>query len=140
MQQKININIAVDTVQALSKLDLLNNTYAMDNSIFGSLGQGTPYLVTSCVPGQTIHWVATPIDLQTPVCIKSITFLGAWPQQASAFEQPTSMSQLDLYTWTGILPYTMLPGLTYKYKLELQIGNGQYSVLQLETLSLVWNA
>jgi hypothetical protein len=139
MQQKININIAVDTVQALSKLDLLNNTYAMDNSIFGSLGQGTPYLVTACVPGQTIHWVATPIDLQTPVCIKSITFLGAWPQYTGQVAN-TSMSALDLYTWTGILPYTMLPGVTYKYKLELQIGNGQYSVLHLETLSLAWNA
>lgn len=139
MQTKININIAVDTAQALAKQDLLKNTYVMDNSILGSLGQGTPYLKTYCIPGQTIHWVATPIDLQTPVCIKSITFMGPyWTPQSPA--APASMSQLDLYTWTGILPYTMVPGLTYQYKIELQIGNGQYSVLHMETLSLVWNA
>lgn len=192
MQNKININIAVDTVEALSKETLINHIYVMDNSVGNSKGQGTAYLETACWPGQIIHWVATPIDLQTPVCIRRISFLQEKNNQDASIEMsaavetqqtdqvPTAtlqtaltqeaasetaeaatlvtdtaemvplthpeeevsssiaMNELDLLTWSGIVPYYMAPGVHYKYQLELQIGNGQYSVMQIDTLSLVW--
>ena len=150
MQDKININIVVDTVQALARQDLYPNTFVADNSQLNSQGQGTASLATACQPGQLIHWVATPIDLQTPVCIKSITFLPAegavlndvastdMAEEAYAVNTTTSMNELDLYTWTGILPLNMQQGVAYRYRLELQIGNGIYSVLHIDTLSLIW--
>lgn len=150
MQDKININIVVDTVQALARQDLYPNTFVADNSPLNSQGQGTASLATACQPGQLIHWVATPIDLQTPVCIKSITFLpaeGAAPTDVTGEEvvdevynatATTSMKELDLYNWTGILPLNMQQGVAYRYRLELQIGNGTYSVLHIDTLSLIW--
>jgi|GEM_PF-718394 len=157
MQSKININISVDSVEALSKKTLTDNIFVMDNSSFGSQGQGTATLATACAPGQEIHWVATAIDLQTPVCIQNICFLpDALPAvtvatgtddsttaveetEDSKAEQPAElMSQLDLYTWTGYLPYCMVPAKPYRYQLVLQIGNGKNSVLAIDTLSLIW--
>lgn len=158
MQSKINIRIAVDSAEALAKKSLANHLYVMDNSIFNSRGQGTAQLATSCLPGQVIHWIATAIDLQTPVSIRNISFLGACTSEAEVAanidpageatgreakgnagnSSTTTLSELDLYTWTGIVPCYMVPGIHYHYRLELQIGNGRYSVMYIDTLSLIW--
>ncbi len=139
--KKININIAVDTVEALSKETLVNHIYVMDDSTFNSKGQGTGHLETTCQPGQVIHWVATAIDLQTPVCIRNISFLAPHTgEEKPSHPSPATctMSELDLLTWSGTVPYYMEPGVHYRYRLELQIGNGKLSVMYVDTLSLIY--
>jgi len=141
MQTQININIAVDVVKALSEKTLEDNMYMMDNSAFGSVHQGTEKLRTECQPGQTIHWIVYAIDLQTPVTIKNITFISSDGEPQAENTESNNYSYTDnpdLKTWTGILPY-MVCGKEYRYRLELQMGEGKNSIMSIETPSLVWN-
>lgn len=136
MGNKININIAVDSIKALSFQSLKESIYMMDNSWYGSVDQGTENLCTFCCPGQTIHWVLYPIDLQTPAVIKNISFLsldGKPTGQIGDFP----IDNLDLKTWEGVLP-NMVLGRKYYYRLELQIGKGKNSVMFIDTPSIVW--
>lgn len=170
MQNQININIAVDVVRALSEKSLCNSIYVMDDSPFGSPGKGTGELSTRCMPGQTIHWVIYAIDLQTPVAIKSISFLlpdelsdtspareahlyGKLADEQLTLTEPcatepldkepsevqspdcASVENLELKTWTGIVP-GLMPGRKYYYRLELQMGNGKDSRIYIDSLSL----
>ena len=145
MQNKININIAVDVAKALSEKTLLNNVYMMDNSGYGNKNQGTDQLCTCCLPGQTIRWVVCAIDLQTPVAIKDITFISSDSQLKSAQVEENGDSNTgilqednpDLKIWTGIVPY-MVQGHTYRYRLTLQMGNGNNSVMSLDSLALLY--
>jgi hypothetical protein len=145
MQNKININIAVDVVKVLSEKTLLNNVYMMDNSVYGSENQGTEQLCTRCVPGQTIRWIAYAIDLQTPVAIKDITFIPSCSQLKSVQVEENSDSDNvilpednpDLKIWTGILPY-MVQRHTYRYRLTLQMGNGINSLMSLDSAALLY--
>lgn len=162
MQSQININIAVDVMKALSDQSLHHTMYMMDDSVCGSMGQGTDHLCTMCISGQTIRWVAYPLDVQTPVAIKAITFLPSgegsngeacgMPVAGHADEQRIGEEnagnsaqsyldnpnvQPDLKTWKGVLPY-LQPGRQYRYRLELQMGNGKDSCLSVETASLCW--
>ena len=112
MQEKININIAVDVVAALSEQTLHNHIFMMDNSIFNSSCQGTSNLTTSCQAGQIIQWVIYAIDLQTPVAIKNITFIGAKNDTYNKDESKflyNEQDNLDSNTWTGIVPWYMVP-------------------------------
>ncbi len=43
---------------------------------------------------------------------------------------------LDRFDWTGYVPQNLVPGLEYNYRLELQMGEGKYSNLHIETSSL----
>jgi hypothetical protein len=43
---------------------------------------------------------------------------------------------LDRFDWTGYVPQNLVPGLEYNYRLELQMGQGKYSSLSIETSSL----
>lgn len=142
MQNKININIAVDVVKALSDKSLHNNVYLMDNSCLGNQNPGTETLCTYCQPGQTILWVVYAIDLQTPVAIKNISFIPI--DETTGTENSGkntyylgSEDNLDLKTWTGILP-CMQPGYKYYYRLELQMGNGLHSVMCINTPALLY--
>jgi len=144
MQNKININIAVDVAKALSEKTLLNNVYMMDNSACGSKNQGTEQLCTFCIPGQTIRWIVYAIDLQTPVAIKDIAFIASDRQIKPAQMKENSDSNTvlpednpDLKIWTGIVPY-MLLGHTYQYRLTLQMGNGFNSVMSLNGPALLY--
>jgi hypothetical protein len=142
MQNKININIAVDVVKALSDKSLHNNIYMMDNSCQGNQNPGTEALCTFCLPGQTIHWVVYAIDLQTPVVIKSISFINVCEQTEIQIPNNKDNSlfpedNLDLKTWTGILP-CMKPLHKYYYRLELQMGNGINSVMSVDTSALLY--
>ncbi|OON80071.1 hypothetical protein [Streptomyces tsukubensis] len=77
MKDKVNIVVVVDVIGALSDDTLLNgNLCLIDDGSDQSTGQGTPELCTAVEPGQTVQWSALAVDLQTPVEIKSITFLG----------------------------------------------------------------
>ncbi len=137
---QINVNVAVDVIRALSDETLEDNLYMMDNNPFGpgfeSTGQGTDYLTTSCVPGQVIQWVIHAIDLQTPVSIKSIRFIGDGEEQGHSSAAQESSSRPDLKVWTGIVPDYMVPGQPYRYQLELQMGDGQNSIMTTDTAAL----
>lgn len=146
MQNKININIAVDVAKALSEKTLHNNVYLMDNSFYGSKNQGTEQLCTFCLPGQTIRWVVYAIDLQTPVAIKDITFIPSNSQRNlaqndenfDANEVVLPENNLDLKIWTGVLPY-MIQEHKYRYRLTLQMGNGKNSIMSLNSPSLLFH-
>lgn len=163
----IHINIAVDTISALSEKQLEGNLFLMDDGIYESIGQGTTDLVTHCVPGQLIYWVIHPVDLQTPVSLKSIEFLSS--QQIDISQEdllqsntlpichsyPTTPSQChhenldevavadevqqdpDAFVWSGYVPFYLQPGLVYHYRLTVQIGHGGNSVMSIETPGLL---
>ena len=141
MRNEINIVIAVDVIAALSGRTLLNsNLCMMDDSPLQSTGQGTPNLCTVCYPGQTIKWTVYAIDLQTPVAIKSISFIkseetGASSEQAAPANEDDS-DRLDLEVWSGIVPCTLVPGVEYRYRLELQMYEGVNSIMSIDTPSL----
>lgn len=140
MQAKVNINIAVDVIAALSEQTLHNHIFMMDNSIFNSACQGTAYLTTKCQPGQVIHWVIYAIDLQTPVVIKNISFINA--ENYDCNRKKTNLAykkneNLDLKAWTGIVPWYMTPYVPYKYRLEIQMGEELNSSMFIDTCSLM---
>ncbi|MFG2003954.1 hypothetical protein ACGFNU_32835 [Spirillospora sp. NPDC048911] len=193
MQSRVNIVIAVDVIKCLSEGSLLNgNLSMMDDGKYQSTGQGTAELCTVCCPGQVVRWTVVPLDVQTPVAIKNITFLpsrdddddvndsgngngkrsvldswssllvpdttqpleevrgpgygeaalpdggpsdggapdGASPDGALVDENPT----LDV--WDGVVPPFLEPAVSYRYRLELQMYEGERSTLQIESPAL----
>jgi hypothetical protein len=85
VKPKVSIVVMVDAVGALSERTLLNGNLALvDDSRLGSRLQGTPDLVTAVVPGQVVQWTPIHVDVQTPVEIENIEFLGALPPSAPA--------------------------------------------------------
>lgn len=140
MVRYINIVIAVDTIGALSDGELNGNIFLMDNSPWNSGGQGTANLYTLCPPGQVIQWVIYPIDLQTPASIKNITFIGAASNsnvQHKNYCMRAVKGMPTLNSWTGIVPYYMVPGLPYRYRLDIQMGEGKNSIMYTDTPSLI---
>ncbi|NRB39909.1 MAG: hypothetical protein HRU20_15815 [Pseudomonadales bacterium] len=136
---QINIVISVDVLRALSEETLKGSLHMMDNNPFGigkeSIGQGTDYLTTSCVPGQVLHWQIFAVDVQTPVSIKKITFLhdGREPEPHAV---DSSNSRPDLKVWTGTVPQGMILNQLYHYKLEVQMGKGPNSIMYTDTAAL----
>ena len=146
MIPKIDINIGVDTIGALSDRTLEGNIFLFDTCPYKTPEQGTSRLTTYCTPGQRVNWVIYPIDLETPASIKSILFTGAEPinykqkrrerGKSARSEQGTAMNaDLDAFQWTGIVPY-MDYGVRYCYRLEIQMGQGPNSVMYIDTLAL----
>ncbi len=140
MESKISIFSVVDVIESLSGGTLLNgNLCMMDNSPFDSLNQGTPDLCTLCYPGQTINWTILALDLQTPVAIRKISFLN---QDGTSIDQiPTDPTELEsdklhLNVWSGIVPWYMVPGVEYRYRLELQMYEGKNCLMYVDTPSL----
>ncbi len=140
MKSKITIFSVVDVIESLSGGTLLNgNLCMMDNSSYHSTNQGTPNLCTLCCPGQTIYWHMVALDLQIPVAIRKISFLGL--DGSGAKEPPTDpmsaeSDKLHLNVWEGIVPSWMIPGVEYKYRLELQMYEGINSIIHVDTPSL----
>ncbi|MEU6387822.1 hypothetical protein [Streptomyces sp. NPDC046939] len=138
---QVNIVAVVDVIGALSGGTLLNgNLCMMDNSDHDSTGQGTPYLCTAVRPGQVVQWTVLAVDLQTPVEIKNITFLGHNGDEAVPGERVSSESDgdtLDLAHWAGVVPPTLTPGTPHKYRLELQMYEGAHSVLHIDSPALM---
>ncbi|MFF0742840.1 hypothetical protein ACFYVL_20825 [Streptomyces sp. NPDC004111] len=165
MKQQVNIIAMVDVIGALSDRSLHNgNLSLIDNGDYQSRAQGTPDLVTLVRPGQVVQWTVLAIDLQTPVEIKNITFLGpdgestrvdatrgtthhpgaaghpaSRPRshdEAPDVEEETDGDKLDLEVWSGIVP--QLPsGVAHKYRLELQMYEGEFSTLHIDSPSLM---
>jgi hypothetical protein len=110
--------------------------------------------------GQTVEWSALAVDVQTPLVIKSITFLtpdGANPAAASAdavaaaaratapagaaaAAAPAATDDQrnpDAQVWSGVVPFTMTPLVPYRYRLELQMDQGEQSVLTIDAPALM---
>ena len=137
MESKITIFSVVDVIEALSGGTLLNsNLCMMDNSPSGSCNQGTPNLCTLCYPGQTIDWTILAVDLQTPVAIRNITFLGPDGSGEVPVDGDLGSDKLHLNVWSGIVPDYMVPGVEYRYRLELQMYEGKNSIMYVDTPSL----
>ena len=152
MKPQVNIVVLVDVVGALSERTLNNgNLSLMDDGQFDSRGQGTPDLCTAVSAGQVVQWTAVAVDVQTPVEIRSITFLepgvptaGPPALEAPAAEFPAAgespeheSKTPDLKVWSGVVPYYLVPGAPYRYRLELQMHEGPNSVLHVDSPALV---
>lgn len=138
MQKKININIAVDVIGALSDKKLDKYIFLMDDSMLDSKCQGTKFLETICISGQIIKWKVCAIDLQTPVSIKKIFFKSNNHEEynGESFEFVEKNSP-DLNVWEGIVPGHMEKGFSYKYNIQLQMGEGKESIMSIDTPSLL---
>ncbi|MGB8942896.1 MAG: hypothetical protein WCD21_22035 [Streptomyces sp.] len=161
MKPQVNIIAVVDVIGALSGSTLLNgNLCMMDDGGENSAHQGTPDLCTVVRPGQVVSWSALAVDLQTPVEIKNISFMPENGSHSSGRAQGQSQSQqpqgrphgqaqgvqnghhseddkLDLDVWTGIVPNWLTPGVAYRYRLELQMYEGENSVMHIDTPALM---
>jgi hypothetical protein len=147
MKPKVNIVALVDVIGALSEQSLLRGNLCMvDDSAYESTGQGTPELCTLVLPGQSVEWSALAVDVQTPLVIRSITFLNADGTSApspppaaaddgEAAENPQQSS--DALVWSGTVPFTMAHGVPYRYRLELQMDQGPQSVLSIDAPALM---
>ncbi|MFD7334658.1 hypothetical protein ACFV98_01470 [Streptomyces violascens] len=153
MNPKVNIVVVVDVIGALSDGTLRNGNLCMiDDGSLASTGQGTPELVTVVKPGQVVTWSALAVDLQTPVEIKSITFLGPDADGGHEAEQAPPAAQApvphgqdghaderhnpELEVWSGVVPY-LAPGVAHPYRLEVQMYEGEYSTLHIESPALM---
>lgn len=137
-QHQINIACVVDVIGALSINSLeAGNLCLIDDGPFESTGQGTPELVTLVEPGQIINWYPLAVDLQTPVEIKKITFLGPGQNGAPVEGHTTESEKLDLDVWTGVVPNYLQPGVPYKYRIEFQMYEGRDSVLYVDSPALM---
>jgi hypothetical protein len=140
MKPNVNIIAVVDVIGALSSLTLDNGNLCLaDDGAFDSGGQGTPELCTVVAPGQVVQWSAVAVDVQTPIEIQSITFIGdaaSAPAPAPA-EQPAASENPDANVWTGVFPAGLTPGVPYKYRLTLKMHEGPHSVLSINTPALM---
>lgn len=137
--QAINIVAVVDVIGALSQRSLENCMFMADNGC-QSVGQGTAELKTVCRPGQCVAWKVYPVDVQTPVLIKAITFLDGEAEARAAAGQTrygpgTAGSEPEWTAWNGTVPCDIKPGL-YRYRLELQMCKGANSVMSAETAAI----
>jgi hypothetical protein len=137
---QVNIVAVVDVIGALSGGTLLNgNLCLMDNGDHDSTGQGTPHLCTAVRPGQVVQWSVVAVDLQTPVEIKGITFLGPDGEPTPVVRNSVEGDgdKLDLAHWAGMVPPSLAPGTPHKYRLELQMYEGAHSVLHVDSPALM---
>lgn len=141
MKPTVNIIALVDVIGALSDGTLGNGNLSLaDDGSFDSTGQGTPQLCTLVAPGQVVRWTALAVDVQTPVEIQSITFVGGSEAPApdgQPDEQPTAEENLDLVVWEGIVPAGLAPGVPNRYRLELKMHEGSRSVLSIDSPALM---
>jgi hypothetical protein len=133
----VNIAVVVDVIGALSESTLNDgNLCLVDDSPFGSTGQGTPGLCTLVRPGQVVQWTAVALDVQTPVEIRSITFLGS-DHDGGAPRSATESVELGLDVWSGVVPAHIPRGVPQRYRLELQMYEGEDSVVHIDTPALM---
>ncbi|MEV0614376.1 hypothetical protein AB0I81_13705 [Nonomuraea sp. NPDC050404] len=83
-----------------------------------------------------------PTGPPSPAAAPYATGPGAYPPgpsgPAGVLAAPTTESEkLDLEIWAGVVPYYMAPGVAYRYRMEFQMYEGPYSVLYVETPSLM---
>jgi len=138
MKPKVNIIAVVDVIAALSGETLGNgNLCLVDDGAFDSTGQGTAELCTVVAAGQVVQWTALAVDVQTPVEIRSITFIGDRTGAPAPGDQRAGDENLDLDVWAGVVPAWLARGVPYKYRLELKMHEGPHSVLSVDSAALM---
>ncbi|MFT5245097.1 MAG: hypothetical protein ACI8QQ_003045 [Psychroserpens sp.] len=130
MANQVNVIIMVDSIKALVNQSLEGNCFLVDDSFYGSVNKGSLNLNTRCALGQTIHWTAKAIDVQTPINIKEISF------ETHPFDfSKVHTENLDTLVWNGKVPFVKQQ-VTYNYKIILQIGKGKKSELEISSPAL----
>jgi len=143
MKPQVNICVVVDVIGALSDQTLAGNLCLVDDGAFHSSGQGTPQLCTIVVPGQVVKWTAVAVDVQTPVEIRAITFLGSDVAAADGEDSAPAQvpdpddGRLDLADWSGVVPAFLPHAAPQRYRLELQMCDGEDSVLHIDSPALM---
>jgi hypothetical protein len=136
----INILLLVDSVATLADAGLKGHLMAYDDGLNQEIKTATDYLETRVIPGQRINWKIIPLDLQTPAAISNIIFEK---ENNDGFESPLQdtmeRDNPDLFDWTAIVPYYMLPGIPYKYTIEILIGHGENSLHQIHDFALIYH-
>jgi|AGTN01.1.fsa_nt_gi hypothetical protein len=134
--QPINIVIVVDTISALSQGTLVGNIYLTDDAWY-SQDKGTMQLKTVCYRGQTVHWKALAVDVQSPALIAGISFLrdGGTPLESGIDPHTDRYIQPRWRTWSGSVPCGIGLGL-YHYRLAIQMGAGRRSVMFVNSPAL----
>ncbi|CAM5366650.1 hypothetical protein ACIOUE_11795 [Streptomyces xanthochromogenes] len=125
MNPKVNIVVVVDVIGALSDGTLLNGNLCMIDDGEQSTGQGTPELCTVVRPGQVVTWSALAVDLQTPVEIKGITFLGADAEDGDADGDGERAGSRDAGVANSRTPGAQNPGAQNPSARNPEAGNGQ---------------
>jgi hypothetical protein len=133
MPETINIVVAVDVIAALSRRTLDGSLHMMDDGPMPGRNQGTAHLVTWCWPGWQINWTIQQIDLQTPAVIRDIRFDSGAPAEPPwrASDDPASP-----LVWSGIVPPGLVPGVEYRYAIDIEMGRGVHSILTVDTASV----
>ena len=146
MKSNVNIIAVVDVMGALSDSTLGDGNLCLaDDGSFDSTGQGTTDLCTLVAPGQTVQWTALAVDVQTPIEIQSITFIGGDARDAAAApaapaapaDQPGGSGNPDVKVWAGVVPAGLTPGVPYRYRLALKMHEGSHSVLSIDSPALM---
>ena len=121
MRPQVNIVGVVDVIGALSDQTLLKgNLCMMDDGAWESTGRGTSALSTVCRRGQIVQWVVHAVDVQTPVEIRNITFLGSDRSTiVPGHDDARAAGGGGLTVWSGVFPSYAVPGMEYRYRLEL---------------------
>lgn len=130
MPAQINISIQVDAVGALRAGTLSGFVAMRDNSrLPWTTGQGTSWLSTACPGGTVLNWFVYPVDVQAPVSLNAVRFLGPGHPCAKLrvygfpVSSPKGVETPIAYPyWAGIVQPDLVPGLYY-YQLTLQVGN-----------------
>ena len=124
----INIVLGLDVIAALSNRTMEGSVLMMDDGPVPGENQGTARLITYCWPGWLINWTVQQVDVQTPAVIRGIRFQGAgW--------SPTGNAWTDV--WSGIVPWCLIPGYRYRYKIDVEMARGRNSILSIDTPALV---
>ncbi|MFF3980360.1 hypothetical protein ACWGNF_10735 [Streptomyces sp. NPDC055808] len=167
MNPKVSIVVVVDVIGALSDGTLRNGNLCMIDDGEQSTGQGTPELCTVVQPGQVVTWSALAVDLQTPVEIKSITFLDPDAEDGDADAAPAPERTEDVAGTrntgagsernghgperNGHAPERhnpelevwsgvvphLAPGVAHQYRLEVQMYEGEHSTLHIASPALM---
>lgn len=135
MPVTVNIVVAVDVIAALSHRSPEGSVHMMDDGPLPGRNQGTAQLITWCQPGWQINWTVQQVDLQTPAVIRGIRF-GAAPQRIAG-SLPFAEDLSETFVWSGIVPPDVVPGLQYRYAIDIEMARGSNSILTVDTASLV---
>ncbi|MBP2314385.1 hypothetical protein [Azospirillum soli] len=136
----LNIQIFVDVIALLVDSPVEAAVFLYDDSPVTSAGRGTPQLRSPVYPGQLVRWSLAPIDVQTPVWLDSLTF-GPHPADLSDGVQipdPPRQDPIWARRWEGYVPWGLLPGADYPYRLTLGFGGAIKRLLTIDGPSLVY--
>lgn len=136
----LNIQIFVDVIALLVDSPVEASVFLYDDSPVTSPGRGTAQLRSPVYPGQLVRWSLAPIDVQTPVWLDSLTFGPHATELPDGAEIPAPSRPDPIWArnWEGYVPWGLLPGVDYPYRLTLGFGGATKRLLTIDGPSLVY--